>query len=389
MSPFSGSLWQALISPFQSKHRARRTSSRPRRSSLGQYAAGERLEVRSLMSADPIVASPVAIHGFENQPLTNVPVAVFTDGNGSTPAANFSAAIVWGDGATTAGNISESNGVYVVSGSHTYTDVYTNPVIVGIVDNTNLAANALVIDQTNIAPILPDGTQGTPDQRYVYQVLKTTLDRPVSMQDVNYWTAQFVKNDHDRQTFVYILLENTPPYEFYRGEIANAYQTYLHRAPDAAGEAYFLQLKLDYAGVQVGSGADFGAEKRTSAMMISSDEFYNDAGGTPDGFITAAFQDTLKRAPTASDLAYFNNQLAHGVTRIEIAGELLSSYEGLAVQINGLFERYLGRAADPYGLQTFVYNFNSGYGTDSNTETLLISPEFYDRAVGLPLNTIS
>lgn len=389
MTLFSAKFWQALFSTSRSKQRSRREPNPSRRHNLGRYAAGERLEMRSLFSANPLVAAPVAIHGYENQPLANVPLATFTDGNGTTPAANFDTVIVWGDGATTTGNVVESNNVYTVTGSHTYTDISTNPVVVGIVDKTNPAASNVVVDQANIAPLLPDGTQGTPDQLYVYQVLKTTLQRPVSMDDVNYWTAQFVKNDHDKQTFVYILLENTPPYEFYRGEIASSYKTYLHRAPDAAGEAYYLQLKLDYAGVQVGSGANLGAEKRTAAMLMASGEFYQDSGGTVDGFITAAFEDTLKRAPSATDLAYYSYQLTHGLTHIEFAGNLLSSYEGLVVQINGLFERYLGRDADAYGLQTFVHNFSVGYGTDSNTETILISPEFYNRAVGLPLNTIS
>lgn len=385
MTFLPASLWQALISPFRHQPRSRQAGSRPRRHSLGQYAAGERLEMRSLMSANPIVANPVAIHGFENQPLTNVPVAAFTDGNGSTPAANFSTAIVWGDGATTTGVVTESNGTYVVTGSHTYTDVYTNPVVVGIVDNTNSAANALVIDQTNIAPLLPDGTQGTPDQRYVYEVLKTTLERPISIEDVNYWTAQYVKNDRDRQTFGFILLESTPPYEYFRGEIANAYQTYLHRAPDQAGEDFYLKLTNDSQGVRSGPGT----EKRTSALLISSDEFYQLAGGTVNGFITSLFEDALKRAPTAADLAYYSNELANGFSRVEIATGVLNSYEFEVRQINGLYERYLGREADAYGLQTFVSNINEGYGTTTNTETILDSNEFYNRAVGLPLNTDS
>lgn len=379
------SLWQTLISAFRPKQHSRRATGRPRRQSLGRYAAGERLEMRSLMSANPIVANPVAIQGFENQPLTNVPVATFTDGNGSTPPANFSAVVVWGDGATTTGNVFESNGTYVVTGSHTYTDVYTNPVVVGIVDKTNSAANALVIDQTNIAPLLPDGTQGTPDQRYVYEVLKTTLERPISIQDVNYWTAQYVKNDRDRQTFGLILLESTPPYEYFRGEVANAYQTYLHRAPDQAGEDFYLQLTINSQGVRSGPGT----EKRTAALIISSDEFYQDAGGTVNGFVTNLFEDALKRAPTAADLAYFSNELAQGFSRVEIATGVLNSYEFQVRQINGLYERYLGRQADAYGIQTFVSNINEGYGTTSNTETILDSNEFYNRAVGLPPNTDS
>lgn len=334
------------------------------------------------------MANPVPVSGYENQALNNVPVATFTAGNGSEPAADFKAVIVWGDGATTTGNVMESGGSYVVTGSHTYTDINDNPVVVGIVDTTNVANTGVVVDSGNIAPLLPDGTQGTPDQRFVYEYLKDVLQRPISMDDVDYWTAQFEKNHRDPQTFSSIVIESTPPYEYRLGEIANSYQTYLHRAPDAAGEQFYLQLIINSQGAREGEGSSFGTEKRTSALLIASGEFYQDAGSTVDGFIKAVFEDALKRAPTAADLAYYSDQLTHGMTHIEFATTVLSSTESLTRTINGLYERYLGRAADPTGLQNFLNNYAAGYGTETNTETILDTPEFYNRAVGLPLNTV-
>ncbi|HET6881080.1 MAG TPA: DUF4214 domain-containing protein [Pirellulales bacterium] len=385
MKFFAGVFNSLFAGAHGKSRRARHTSApRTRRNKLGQTFAGERLEVRSVPSAAPIMANPVAISGYENQALTNVPVAAFTAGDGSTPASEFRATIVWGDGATTAGNVIESGTTYLVTGSHTYTDVYTNPVIVGIVDTANTANNAVVLDSANIAPLLPDGTQGTPDERYVYEVLKDTQPGPVTMADVVYWTGQFEKNHGDRQAFGSILLESTPPYGYFRGEIDNAYQTYLHRPADPSGENFYLQLTINSQGVRSGPGT----EKRTSALLISSDEFYQDAGGTVDGFIKAVYEDALKRAPDPGALAFWEFQLTHGLTHVEFATSILNSNEFLTRQINGLFERYLGRPADPYGLQTFINNSNEGYGTTSNTETILDTDEFYNRAAGLPLNTV-
>jgi hypothetical protein len=386
MKFFAAGIFNSLFSGGRKKQRAahRTSRQRPRRNSVGQTIAGERLELRSLPSAAPIMANPVAISGYENHALTNVPVAAFTAGDGSTPAADFQATIVWGDGATTAGNIIESGTTYLVTGSHTYTDVNTNPVVVGIVDTTNFANSAVVVDSATIAPILPDGTQGTPDERYVYEVLKDTQPNPISMADVVYWTGQFEKNHSDRQTFNYILLETTPPYGYYRAQVDSAYETYLHRPADPAGENFFVTLQINSQGIQSGPGT----EKRTAALLINSAEFYQDAGGTDAGFITAVYQDALKRAPSASDLAYWEYELSHGITHIEFATDIFNSPEFETLQINGLYERYLGRAADPYGLQTFMENSNAGYGTTSNTETILDTDEFYNRAVGLPLNTV-
>lgn len=387
--PFSpAGVFQELFSAFRGQKRAPARRAARRRNSLGQTMGGERLEVRSLLSANPIVAHPVAVSGYENQALNNVPVATFTAGNGSEPASDFKAVVVWGDGASTTGNVAESGGTYVVTGSHTFTDINNNPVVVGIVDVTDPSNTGVVVDSGNIAPLLPNGTQGTPDQRYVYEYLKDVLQRPISMADVNYWTAQFEKNHEDRQTFSSIVIESTPPYEYRRDEIASSYETYLHRAPDAAGENFYLQLVNNSQGAREGQGVDFGTEKRTSALLISSPEFYQDAGSTVNGFITAVFEDALKRAPSAADLAYYSYQLTHGMTHIEFATTVLNSPESLTRTIDSLYERYLGRAPDPTGLQNFINNYNAGYGTETNTETILDTDEFYNRAVGLPLNTV-
>ena len=355
-----------------------------RRNVVGQTICGERLELRCVPSATPIVATAIPVSGFENAPLTNVPVASFTQGGGTAPASNFVATVFWGDGSSSAGTIVESGTSYLVYGSHTYTDVSNAPIVVGIQDATTPSNIALVTDQATILPLLPDGTQGTADQRFVYETLKDTFQRPISMDEINYWTAQYEKNHQDPQTFAYMLLEVTPPYEYDLDQIDSSFETYLHRAADPAGENYFLTLKLNSQGTTSGPGT----ETRTAALLINSDEFYADAGGTVDGFITAVFEDALKRAPSASDLAFFSDQLTHGLTRIEFATTVLNSYEFQVEQINSLFERYLGRPADPAGLAAFINNDGLGYGTTSNTETLLDTPEFYDRAVGLPLNTV-
>lgn len=345
--------------------------------SLGRSISAERLELRWVPSAVPISATPVAVAGFEGAPLNNVPVATFTAGDGSLPASQFSAVISWGDGSITNGTVTEFGTTYIVTGSHTYADENKFPLIVGITETG--AGPTFAVSQARIAPLLPDGTQGTPDQRYVYEVLQDTLQRPISMDEVNFWTGQFIKNHEDRQTFGYILLEVTPPYEYRRGEIESAYQTFLHRAADPAGENYFLNLVNSTQGIHSGPGT----ERRTSAILMSSQEYYvNRGGGTNAGFITAIFEDVLKRAPDAPALAFYEQELAMGVTHVELAGQILNSIEAETRSINNLFERYLDRPADPAGLQAFLFNLSQGYGTENNTETILDTDEYYNKAVG-------
>ena len=69
-------------------------------------------------------------HGVEGFPLT-APVATFTSPNSEATAGDFAAVIDWGDGtAPSAGTMTESDGVFTVTGSHTYENHGTYPVTV-------------------------------------------------------------------------------------------------------------------------------------------------------------------------------------------------------------------------------------------------------------------
>ena len=154
-------------------------------SCLDRVISIEALEARTVPSATPIAASGVPVSGFEAFALNNVPVATFTAGDGSQPPGNFLGVINWGDGTTTTGTVSETGTTYTVSGSHTYIFDRSYTIIVGIQDGSDPAT--FVTSQATIAAILPDGTQGTPTQRFVHEELVDLLQRPVTIDEVNYW----------------------------------------------------------------------------------------------------------------------------------------------------------------------------------------------------------
>jgi hypothetical protein len=86
------------------------------------------------LSQAPVI-SPIAISPAESQALSNIAVATFTDPNG-THTGQYSATITWGDGAQTAGTISGPvNGVYTISGSHTYTEEGPETLAISVTDN--------------------------------------------------------------------------------------------------------------------------------------------------------------------------------------------------------------------------------------------------------------
>jgi choice-of-anchor C domain-containing protein len=70
--------------------------------------------------SDTISASPVAISDQTTGDSFTAPVATFTDSYPNAPTTDFAANILWGDGASSTGNITESGSTYTVTGTHSY-----------------------------------------------------------------------------------------------------------------------------------------------------------------------------------------------------------------------------------------------------------------------------
>jgi hypothetical protein len=64
-------------------------------------------------------------------------VATFTDTNRSDTASSFTATINWGDGITTSGRVTGSNGTFTVTGGHIYAVEGSFPLGVTITDRAN------------------------------------------------------------------------------------------------------------------------------------------------------------------------------------------------------------------------------------------------------------
>ncbi len=116
----------------------------------------------------PLQAQPVAILGTAGQPLTNVPVATFSDPSGNDPVGNYTATIDWGDGTTSAGTVSLNGGSFVVTGTHTYANPgnYTATTsIANTVDGRTVSTKSpatILSGPVNPTPGSVTATAGTP-----------------------------------------------------------------------------------------------------------------------------------------------------------------------------------------------------------------------------------
>jgi hypothetical protein len=109
---------------------------------MSAMAAGLASTVPAYADEVDLVATPITLSNVvEGKTLVNVPLCSFTDADDpGTTAASFTALIDWGDGATTPGTIvSNGNGGFLVTGSHTYLDELPGNTVTTMITQTNEA----------------------------------------------------------------------------------------------------------------------------------------------------------------------------------------------------------------------------------------------------------
>jgi hypothetical protein len=107
--------------------------------SLTTSGSGTGFGAQFLLGTGPVLTGQVVLNtATEGVALASTTkVATFTDPNTSDTASIFTATINWGDGTTTTGVVSGSNGTFTVKGGHTYADEGSFPLGVTITDTAN------------------------------------------------------------------------------------------------------------------------------------------------------------------------------------------------------------------------------------------------------------
>jgi hypothetical protein len=119
----------------------------------------------SVGEGDVLAVTANNISGNPGQPFTNVQVATFTTTFAGNVASDFTAAIDWGDGTTSAGTIAGSTGSFTVTGSHTYTAGGQDTLKVTVTDDApgTASASGTATASVNFAGhmVLANATEGT------------------------------------------------------------------------------------------------------------------------------------------------------------------------------------------------------------------------------------
>jgi hypothetical protein len=161
----------------------------------------------------------------------------------------------------------------------------------------------------------------------------------------------------------------TSSQEYRQDEVQTQYNLLLHRGADPMGLSSFTNL--------LASGGTL--EQVDAALAGSGEYFQNRGGGTNDGFLDALFSDALHRPVDASGRAQFDQALATGTTRQQVAAQVFASgeYKGFVVQ--SFYLNFLHRQADGGGLFTHVNELQSGLTDEQLVAVFVGSAEYFGK----------
>jgi hypothetical protein len=331
----------------------------------GMQASGQ---IAITITEPPTNATPVFIGGFEFSPLSNTNLITFTHGGGQEPAADFSASIDWGDGTTSTGTLAQVGATYAVLGSHTYTDEGTYSIHVTVTDDS--VGTTFQTTATMLEELLPGGTRGTPDQRWLSETYRTLLGRAidtVGLQNDNAALAQGVS-----RTQIVLGIEGSTEY---LAKFANSlYFSLLGRQIDPAGLSMSLQVLTGNAGLGNGPRVE-----QLKAIIIGSPEYFAKHGSSDTGFLEAVYNDVLGRNIDPGALTNWSALLASGTPRSTEALLILTSPEAYGVLTESDYRLYLHRDVDPGSLIAWVQALSTQLRDEDLVAALVASDEFFGR----------
>jgi hypothetical protein len=207
-----------------------------------------------------------------------------------------------------------------------------------------------------------------PNGQYVDLLYQRLLGRTADVQGGANFVAALDSGQATQAQVVVAILHSQ---EYLNREVGQLYQTVLGRAPDAGGLAASAAL--------LASGTSSTA---LEAILLGSAEYYAVAGGTNTGFISAVYQTVLGRNADEVGVQFFSQELAGGLSRAEVAQQILGSSEAASLEIQSSYQTVLHRAADNAGLANGFALLQTGASSQQWIVTLATSAEFVHAANG-------
>ncbi len=202
-------------------------------------------------------------------------------------------------------------------------------------------------------------------QRLVIQVYRDLLQREVEAAGLAFWSGLLDQG----VTRAEVVRQIESSREHQTNVVQDLYGQLLGRQADAAGLDSFVNV------LSTGGTVD-----QVKAALLRSEEYFDRAGGTVEGFLNTLYQDVLGRALDASGATTWGLLLAlFPSARGLVVQGVLSSQEAKEDLVQGFYQGFLGRAADDLGLADFVAALHAGTRQEDVLARVVGSQEYLER----------
>jgi hypothetical protein len=174
---------------------------------------------------------------------------------------------------------------------------------------------------------------GTPNQRFVTQVYHDLLGRAPDPGGLSHFASLLDMNQATRGQVAELIQSSQ---EGRTHQVQSLFQMFLGRQADAVG--------LDLSTRFLGMGGSFF---QLQSAIVSSQEYFQRAGGTNNSYLTSVYRDALSRSIDSVGQSLGSQALAGGASRANVADAVFTSQEGFEHLVQSFYSQFLHRAAEP------------------------------------------
>jgi uncharacterized protein (TIGR03118 family) len=310
----------------------------------------------TVADADSLSGVGSSVTVSEGQTVTAT-LATFTDTYAGNTAGDFSATIVWGDGATSAGTVSGSGGNFTVSGSHAYATTGTFDTSVVLADDApgTAVATATFTAQVSSSTIVLSAMAIQGPEHTLLNVPVATFTNAGTPDPVANYSATI--DWGDGTLTVGMITLNAGVYT------VSGTHTY-------ADEGHYA---LSVTAVETNGQSATG---QSTASVVEEVLSIGGPGTANQRWVNEQYNDLLGRSADPGGLAYWSGQVDAGASRASVVTALTLSQEYRQDEVQAVFERYLHRAADTGAVTSFT-PFLQNHTEEQLSTIVAGSPEFF------------